>query len=356
MTGENGTGVIYDRPKPNFPYQPSQELQNLDNIFQIYIPPVMIVLGSIGNLLTLAVMKRKSFQNASIGFYLIAYAISCLLTLYLLLGSEWLTKILKVKGIDERADWMCRLWQFIVRVFSYSGIWFVVAMLIDRYIVIWHPKRANALSSKFMAKFVVVIIFVGLVVISIHAMWTYELMPNSGCYMFHREDDIHAMIWPWVSAGFYSYIPLMLVFVFNVLILTGLCLKRPWKMHQSQENTSLLLSYTTIGLSMLYFILVLPATVMNIVNITYPPSWLQNQELMVQIHKAMYATHYMAWLNTTILFHVCIVFSRTFRKEFWEMLTSSLCLRHRSRIYELQTASCSSGAQLEETCAESTPL
>ena len=332
------------------------EIRDLDNIFQVYFPPVMIVIGSIGNIFTIFVMQRKSFHGNSVGFYVSAYSVCCLLTLYLFLGTEWLTNIFKTKSIDARADWLCRLWQFISRVLSYSAIWFIVAMMIDRYIVIWHPKQANALCTIFMAKFVAVIIFVGLVVISIHAMWTYELMPHSGCYMYHKENDIHALIWPWMSASFYSYIPLALIFIFNVLILTGLCLKRPWKIHRSQENTSMLLTYTTIGLSMLYFILVLPPTIINIVDMTYPPTWLKNYELMIQLAKARYATHYMAWINTVILFYVCIVFSRTFRKEFWQMMTSVFCSRHRSRIYELQAGSCSSGTQVDDAATETTPL
>ncbi|XP_061166494.1 G-protein coupled receptor 183-like [Saccostrea echinata] len=331
------------------------ELKLLELLFQVYLPPVLIILGTVSNCLTIFIMKRKNIRQCSISFYITAYACSSLLMLYLFLGTEWITKIFNQKSLDEKADWLCRVWQFISRVISYSGIWFVVAMMIDRFVVIWHPKQFSSLCTIFMAKFVAIIIFVGLVVISIHAMWTFELMHNSGCYPYHRENDIHSLIWPWVAASFYSYIPLALIFIFNVLIFTGICLKRPFKAHQTREHHSLLFTYTTLGTSMFYFLLVMPATIINVVDMTYPPSWLHDYELMIQLTKARFTAHYMAWLNTTIIFFMCLFFSRTFRLELWDMLCS-VCCRHRRRIYELQSGSQSTHLNETDSCNETTPL
>lgn len=329
------------------------ELIFLEILFQVYLPPVLIVLGTVGNCLTIFVMRRKNLCQCSISFYITAFACCSLVMLYLFLGTEWISKIFNQKSVDEKADWLCPVWQFISRVISYSGIWFVVAMMIDRYIVIWHPKQFSTLCTLFMAKFVAIIIFVGLVVISIHAMWTFELMDN-GCYTYHPENDVHSVIWTWVAASFYSYIPLALIFIFNVLIFTGICLKRPFKSHQTQDHHSLLFTYTTLATSMFYFLLVMPATIINIVEHTYPPSWQQDKELVTQLAKANLTAHYMAWLNMTIIFFMCFFFSRTFRVELWDMLCS-LCCRHRRRIYELQTGSQSTHLETD-SCNETTPL
>lgn len=333
--------------------QQNYELIFLEILFQVYLPPVLIVLGTVGNCLTIFVMRRKNLCQCSISFYITAFACCSLVMLYLFLGTEWISKIFNQKSVDEKADWLCPVWQFISRVISYSGIWFVVAMMIDRYIVIWHPKQFSTLCTLFMAKFVAIIIFVGLVVISIHAMWTFELMDN-GCYTYHPENDVHSVIWTWVAASFYSYIPLALIFIFNVLIFTGICLKRPFKSHQTQDHHSLLFTYTTLATSMFYFLLVMPATIINIVEHTYPPSWQQDKELVTQLAKANLTAHYMAWLNMTIIFFMCFFFSRTFRVELWDMLCS-LCCRHRRRIYELQTGSQSTHLETD-SCNETTPL
>lgn len=81
-----------------------------------------------------------------------------------------------------------------------------------------------------MVKFVVIIIFVGLVVISIYVMWIFEFMDN-GCYIYYLENDVYFVIWIWVVVSFYFYILLVLIFIFNVLIFIGICLKRFFKFY-----------------------------------------------------------------------------------------------------------------------------
>ncbi|XP_071175975.1 C-C chemokine receptor type 3-like [Mytilus edulis] len=335
----------------------------LEIVLTTWVPPILIVLGSIGNILTLLIMRRPPFCHYAISFYITAYAVSSLLAIYLFLGSEWIAFLAHAKTIDDQTDWLCRLWQFISRAITYSSIWFVVAMTIDRYIIIWQAKHVSSMCTLFMAKFVAVIIMVGLVVISIHAMWLHELMMGK-CYFFHNE-DLHAIIWPWVSASFYSYIPLTLIFIFDVSILTGLCLKRPTK-GRHHEQLPMVLTYTTLGLSMMYFVFVIPPTVINIVIRTYPPSWLEDYKFMTQLKKASIIGHYMAWVNTVTVFYVCLFFSRTFRlelvafhRDLMEKFRSYWCIQQRRRIYELHVGSNSSAATQVETvdmCTETTPL
>lgn len=355
-TNNSNTSVVIIDVINNFiPEQDdTPSIQKLEIAMTTWVPPILIFLGSIGNILTVLVMRRTPFCNISMSFYVAAYAVASLITLYLFLGSEWIAFMASVKTIDNQTDWLCRLWQFISRAITYSSIWFVVAMTIDRYIIIWQSKHVNSMCTLFMAKFVVVIIMVGLVVVSIHAMWLYELMEQ--CFFFHNE-DLHALIWPWMSASFYSFIPLSLIFIFDIAILTGLCLKRPSK-GRHQEQQPMVLTYTTLGLSMVYFIFVIPPTVINVVDSTYPPSWLHDRFFMIQLAKARIVSHYMAWVNTVTIFYVCLFFSRTFRQELFDML-SSLCCKQSRRIYELHVGSNSSATtQVDslDNCNETTPL
>lgn len=361
---DNGSLIIIGVLKDEYLPEPDDmpDVHKLDTMLNTWVPPILIILGSIGNILTILVMRRPPFCHYSISFYIAAYAFTSLLTLYLFLGSEWVAFIAKVKTIDNQSDWLCRLWQFISRAITYSSIWFVVAMTIDRYIIIWQSKHVPSMCTIFMAKFVAVIIMVGLVVISIHAMWLYELMGQ--CYFFHNE-DLHAVIWPWMSASFYSFIPLTLIFIFDVLILTGLCLKRPAKSRHN-EQLPMVLTYTTLVLSMVYFIFVIPPTVINVVDSTFPPSWLHDRKFRIQLAKARIISHFIATGNTVTIFYICLFFSRTFRTELtgyfrdlMDKIRGSWCFQHRRRIYELQAGSNSSAATQVETvdnCTETTPL
>jgi hypothetical protein len=98
---------------------------------------------------------------------------------------------------------------------------------------------------------------------------------------------------------------------------------------------------------MFYFLLVLPPTVINIVDKTYPPSWLPKRQLMIQLAKARIIGHYMAWTNTAIVFYLCILFSHSFRKEVNNMLKSLIFVKPERRMYELHHGSDSSASQME---------
>ena len=322
----------------------SDEIIEFENVMNTYVPPILIIVGTFGNLCTVLVMRKKPFRYYPIGYYFSAYALTSLLTLYLFLGSEWIAYMSEAQPIDTQADWICRVWQFVSRVVTYSSIWFVVSMTIDRYITIWHRKKSSKLCTLFMAKFAAICIFVGLVVISVHAMWTYGLM--NGCFILHIDDDVHVAIWPWMSASCYSYLPLTLIFIFDILIFTGLCVTHSPN-ESNNEVTPMVLTHTTLVLSMFYFLLVLPPTVINIVDKTYPPSWLPKRHLMIQLAKARIIGHYMAWTNTAIVFYICILFSHSFRKEVNNMLKSFIFVKPERRMHELHHGSDSSASQME---------
>ena len=324
------------------------EMHSIDIALTFYIPPILIPLGTFSNIFTFIIAQRKVFRGLSSSFYLSCYCIANLLTLYLFLGAQWITDMSDVKPVEMQTDWLCPVWQFVIRVVSYSGIWFIVAMSIDRYIIVWHPWKVSSMCTKFIAKFVGVIIVVGLVVISVHAMWTFKLMAN-GCYTWDSVDDLHAIMWPWMSTSFYSFIPLTLLFVFFVLILTGLCLKRPYKHHDhdSHGQNYLIFTNVTLGLAGTYFALTLPPTIINIVHTTFPPSWLQDQEFLQQIHQASMVGLLLGWANTVTVFPICLLLSQTFRSELMDIVRKLLCLRHQGQVYELQTGSHSSATQVD---------
>ncbi|VDH93284.1 G protein-coupled receptor 139 [Mytilus galloprovincialis] len=318
--------------------------RQFEHVVNTYVPPVLIILGTFGNVCTLLVMRTRPFRHYPIGFYISAYALTSLLTLYLFLGSEWVALVAEKPSIDSQADWICRLWQFVSRVVTYSSIWFVVSMTIDRYITIWHRKKSSKICTLFMAKFATISIFIGLIVVSVHAMWTYELM--DGCFFFHNDDDLHVVIWPWMSASCYSFIPLALIITFDILIFMGLGIRNVPD-ETDNEMTPMVLTHATLVLSMFYFLLVLPPTVINIVDQTYPPSWLQQPHFRLQLAKARVIGHYMAWTNTVIVFYICILFSQTFRKQANNMLKSLIFSKPDRRMYELHHGSDSSASQME---------
>ncbi|GFR65843.1 FMRFamide receptor-like [Elysia marginata] len=303
-----------------------------------YANPMLIVLGNISNLLALIVLRRKKFKRSSVAFYLAAYAVANLLVLNLMLGLSWALYIFELKHVTYIADWTCRLWMFLSNVITYTGIWIVVAMNVDRLIYLTPRSNTQAHCTRFSAKVVVVVIVVLLIVVSIHAMWTYELRRH-GCFVAFERNDLHTIIWPWWSAAVYSYIPLFSLIALNVVQAVVLCLHyfrqgdgTAWGVVVSRYDSEGMDNFvlTAMTISLHFFFLTVPATVINVLDIHLPSSWLQ-VDVIARIELAKKITEQMSSLNHSLLGLHLLLCSPDFRREFAQCFRSVFRCRSSSK-------------------------
>jgi len=341
---------------------PQFDFETDDHMFAMitktYVIPALVVIGTIGNILIFFTVSQRNMGKWSICFYLSAYAVENIIILVPMVGYEWLCQVTGWPYITKLSDWTCKLWQFIMGVTIYSGIWFVFAMLVDQYIAIWLPYKAQSMCTIFMAKFAVVIIIIGLTVVSIHAIWTYELFQN-GCYIVHTPNDILTLIWPWVSLSFYCILPLVLIFIFIVLVIYGILTKTSWKKSSSNYQVPSDITFMTVALAIFYVLFVTPATTINVIRIHMPRAWLHNQEFYFNlINIVVIIGDLLTYFNPTFAFFICVSFSPTFRTELMELkgrVKKFFCQNITRRVYEMQVNSGSTGND-PENCSETTPL
>ena len=315
----NGSGdyisTFYDQLVSHNTFKMREELVK-------YANPMLIILGNISNLVALIVLRRKRFKRSSVAFYLAAYAVANLLVLNLMLGLSWVFYIFELKHVTYMADWTCRLWMFLSNVITYTGIWIVVAMNVDRLIYLTPRANTQAHCTRFSAKVVVVVIVTLLIVVSIHAMWTYELRVH-GCFVAFERNDLHTIIWPWWSAAVYSYIPLFSLIALNVVQAVVLCMRQvrhgdgtAWgevvTRFDSEGMDNFVLAAMAISLH--FFFLTVPATVINVLDIHLPSSWLQ-VDVIARIELAKKITEQMSSLNHSLLGLHLVVCSPDFRRE-----------------------------------------
>ncbi|CAG5135710.1 unnamed protein product [Candidula unifasciata] len=291
-----------------------------------YMTPVVIITGNLSNLMALFVLRRKKLRRNSVCFYMCAYAIANLLTLNLMLGVGWVCFAFNKIYVSNLTDWSCRLWSFITNVITYSGIWFVVAMNIDRLLYTLSRSGGQGNCSVFSAKAAVTAIVIGLVVVSIHAMWTFELQPH-GCYVPFQQGDIHILIWPWWSATVYTYLPLFLIISLNIVHITALALKYCHELQSSSpqaDGGKDSFVVTVIVVSMSFFLLAVPATVANILDIHMPSSWL-SVDLVARMELTKKITEILSSLNQVVFGAQLLLCSEEFRRECVALLRVIFC-------------------------------
>ena len=336
--------------------------------------PIMIVLGNISNLMALFVLRRKKFANKSTCYYLKAYAVANLCLLNVQMGVSWACHVLDLPDVSHVADWTCGAWMFLTSVINYMGVWLVVAIDIDRLIFLVSKKNAKSHCTLFAAKTVVVIIVIGLVVVSIHCMWTYSLQTH-GCFVSYDVNDLHAMTWPYWSAAIYSYIPLVLIVVLNVAKLAQICCRlaathhraarclpcpacicttpacaccascvvripanRSKEIHEIHPDDFII---TTSVISLFFFVTTFPITVTNLIEVhSSPTTFSADSVARVELTKAI--TELVFICNRAFLGFYLLICSKTFRRE--SVLTVKAFLKYfklkkKDKIYELRKIS-----------------
>ncbi|OWF36705.1 hypothetical protein KP79_PYT02983 [Mizuhopecten yessoensis] len=285
----------------------------------VYILPVFIVTGTIGNVLTMAVYYRKPQRSFSIGLYLFVYSIENTLILFLVYGSSWIAQVTPYPEAENLSDWGCRVAQYTYRMVMHCGIWILVSMTLDRYIYVCHPHRATDFCKVFTSKAALILIVIGVTVVSIHAMWTYELRDG---HCLPLLQSLHYVIWNWFSASCLSFVPLLLLFVLDMLLVVGLCTRR-----SGTDNIGTDLTNTVLGLSLIYLILALPATIVNIIYYIMPGSSFANADFIQGLKHATSVSNFMSCGNQTVIFIVCVTFSSSFRLELKKLI---LCCRSKN--------------------------
>ena len=216
----------------------------LHKILLYYVPPVLLVLGTIGNILSVYVLTRRSMRKHSTYFYLaiLSTADTCVLLVGLL--RLWIGQITGY-DIKNEHDWACKLIHVLGHTLSdYSG-WLIVAVTAERYVAVCHPLKATNICSRTRATRVVMLLLGVIFVLNLHFIWTVRLhlySPDGStmvikCVAGDRYRHLVDIIWPWVDAAIYSFFPFLAIMTFNTLIIRQVVLaKRKRQRLQSGED------------------------------------------------------------------------------------------------------------------------
>ncbi|ELU17068.1 hypothetical protein CAPTEDRAFT_200779 [Capitella teleta] len=190
----------------------------------IAVSPIILIVGLVGNILTLVVMNRPSHRSSSVSIYLSTLAISDSLVLILDFINNWFKMHLDIKLLvmDES---FCKFHRYFFDVVYTLSSWLIVAVSIDRFITVWFPFKAKKLCSKKTA--IIVCCVLPLISLACYAHrvpgWHLDetgIEPVCNTHPKHR--DFQESYGPWLSAVLYSYGPIVMLIVFNGLIVLRL--------------------------------------------------------------------------------------------------------------------------------------
>ena len=192
---------------------------------------VLFIFGTIGNSLTIIVMRSKRMRkrNESLLISTISILDMSLLTIKLFVN---LQKINKIPIYS-----FCVLIQFVLpQIVAWQVYWLIVVVTIERYIAVSKPFQVNLLMSKMRCKMIIVTLFIIFTILSSTQAACLKYNEKKPHYCIVKEvvifensskkTDICMVymknVFPWIKSALMSWIPWVPALVFNILILISL--------------------------------------------------------------------------------------------------------------------------------------
>ncbi|CAL8068251.1 unnamed protein product [Calicophoron daubneyi] len=230
-----------------------------------FVPPIILLIGTIGNILSFVVLCRRSKFYTSTYIHLTALALVDEGVLCFGLLIRW-TDRLTGKHLTDTHWILCKLVNFIGVTTSCTSVWIIVTVTIERALVIMLPLSSNPHNRLKRSKIVLCCLALVMCLFTCHFFATVDLVTTypdgTAGNMFSNETETDqtndtnfdtlanssiltkrnvsngAIVscdfcatyiqngfkraWTWIDATLYSYLPFLIITVLNVVILVNL--------------------------------------------------------------------------------------------------------------------------------------
>lgn len=202
------------------------DLPRNSHIVEFYTFPVIFFVGTVCNILTFIVMRRKKMRHQSTYFYMAVLAIADEMVLIFGCLNFWLY-LYSGMNVVLLHDITCRLVSLGLYATLHFSVWVVVIMTIERFIAVALPLQASHLCTVKRAKTAVILLSVVILLINSHFIITHKLEKMSNgeltCLpVAGLAQEFVSVVWTWIDGSIYSFIPLTLLVIFNILIVYNL--------------------------------------------------------------------------------------------------------------------------------------
>ena len=221
--------------------------------FYLIVFPYFLLLGTIGNLISLLLMKKYSHTVWSTCLYLVILLPMDTVKLYVECGNDWYKKVhddLENLSVEILliSNAVCKVYTFLYNLVIHASVWFMVAAGIEMTISMRYPLRIYRLCTRDKATSVILLISVLLISLNLHFFWTFGLtIPGDDpsiqivlcTYINELSNDFRDYIWPLIDFFVADLFPLAVLTI--CVILTVPSIKN--KGNNSEEMDTLLQKY-----------------------------------------------------------------------------------------------------------------
>ena len=149
------------------------------HVIFFYVTPVLLVWGTLGNVLCAVVLTSMSRSAVSSCVYVVASNVADLILLYMRIGNEWLDDMTDVNvrvSASISSNSVCKLYPFITGFLSHLTVWLIACIAAELAIFTVRPERSIGVCKTAHARAVIMLIVVISACVNAQCFWTYRLV------------------------------------------------------------------------------------------------------------------------------------------------------------------------------------
>ncbi|XP_064597528.1 somatostatin receptor type 5-like [Liolophura sinensis] len=240
-----------------------------------WLTPVILIIGILGNSLSLSVFTSKNMRSLSASNYLAALSLSDLMTLIFFVFIQWLQRGLKLLPGHVRVDFLavtgvCHLLMYLGYIFRFLSAWLVVIFTVERYIGVCHPLRRRSISTASSRKIILCLVLVSAVLLIYKPILSgpIEMVGEKHCVSLPEHKKVSEIL-DSIYGVLITLVPFILITALNLLIIRKLVQR-----NRRQRECSVMTEESIIRLE---FTLILLAISLCFIafNLPYFTFWIQ---------------------------------------------------------------------------------
>mgnify|MGYP002153690128 FL=1 len=320
------------------------EFLHLSELIFACVTPVIIIVGLVGNGLSLAVFTSNSLRKLTASTYLTALSLADLSTLVFYVTIEWLRRGLVILNPDARlnildASGVCQVLLYFAYLSRFMSSWVIVVFTVERFTGICHPLRSFKRGGK---RVLLTILCVACVIVLYKPGMTISttMRGRVACKSNPAVPEIVSYALDVVFALSITIIPFIIITVLNILICRALYLRnRDGSLFSEDANTRIRLEFTLILVAISFFFIAF--------NLPYTIVWSRyflkshpeyNQSSFREVDNEYWIsvlniTRTVFYINYCVNFFLYSITGRCFRKTLVGMLKCTTFRHRRSGSY-----------------------
>jgi hypothetical protein len=302
----------------------ASSLTTIQTQINLYAYPILMVLGSIGNIFILIVFNRQRQNACSI------YLIHSTITNLLYLESAGFLKIFTVSYYEQTIGALifCKFATYTPNFLGQVAKTLLILACIDRYMITSDRARLRAFSTPKRAKYFIFFSYIVWLVVASHTLiWTTTI--NGQC----TKTGTYATFYTFYTILFVGLIPFVILCVFGYLTYRNMRQLRT-RIQPTGQNTNNANNYIqrrdrdllvlVITEAFVYMITtnLLPAVLLEIMISSYVVPNKSSQYLRAEIFAHNFA-FLLLLVYSAVPFYTYMISSKSFRRDFKQLITDS---------------------------------